>query len=87
MQEDLCETFFSLNRLKGTLYDGTTRLFQPDGTPVWMYSMGGLAEYCVVPKTAVFELGDGIPFADSCIIGCAIFTAYGGQSTTAVWLT
>ncbi len=52
--EDLCETFFAYNRLKGTLYDGTTRLARKDGSPVWMYSMGGLAEYCVVPATDVF---------------------------------
>jgi succinate semialdehyde reductase (NADPH) len=54
--EDLCESFFSYNRLEGTLYDGETRLARSDGSPVWMYSMAGLAEYCVVPATAVFHL-------------------------------
>lgn len=54
--EDLCATFFALNRGKGQLYDGTTRLFRADGTPVAMYSFGGLAEYAVVPATAVFPL-------------------------------
>src|SRR4249920_2077030 len=30
-RDDLCERFFSYNRLKGTLYDGETRLFRTDG--------------------------------------------------------
>src|SRR2546422_294165 len=47
-RDDLCETFFAYNRLKGTLYDGETRLYASDGSPIWMYSMGGLAEYAVV---------------------------------------
>ncbi len=76
-REDLCETFFAYNRLKGQLYDGSTRLSRPDGEPVAMYSMGGLAEYAVTPATSVFPLPDGIPLADAAIIGCSIFTAYG----------
>src|SRR6267143_3630755 len=42
-RDDLCETFFALNRLKGSLYDGTSRLRRADGTTLAMYSMGGLA--------------------------------------------
>lgn len=76
-QDDLCEKFFAYNRLKGTLYDGDTRLRRDDGTPVWMYSMGGLAEYAVVPATDAFHLPAEIPLAEACILGCAIFTAYG----------
>jgi succinate semialdehyde reductase (NADPH) len=76
-RDDLCETFFSLNRLKGTLYDGHTRLARQDGTPLWMYSMAGLAEYAVVPATDVFSLPAGIPLHEAAILGCAVFTAYG----------
>ncbi len=76
-QDDLCEKFFAYNRLKGTLYDGETRLWRDDGTPLWMYSMGGLAEYAVVPATDVFHLPPEIPMAEAAILGCAIFTAYG----------
>jgi S-(hydroxymethyl)glutathione dehydrogenase/alcohol dehydrogenase len=76
-RDDLCETFFGMNRLKGTLYDGETRLRRADGTPLSMYSMGGLAEYAVVTATDVFKLPAGLPLADSCILGCAIMTAYG----------
>src|SRR5437879_8083221 len=50
-RDDLCETFFALNRLKGSLYDGTSRLRRTDGTTLAMYSMGGLAEFAVVPDT------------------------------------
>jgi S-(hydroxymethyl)glutathione dehydrogenase/alcohol dehydrogenase len=76
-RDDLCESFFALNRLKGVLYDGETRLARADGTPLAMYSMGGLAEYCVVPATDVFPLPAGLPVEPACILGCAIMTAYG----------
>src|SRR5262249_36340981 len=75
--DDLCERFFAMNRLKGTLYDGTTRLQRRDGTPLAMYSMAGLAEYAVVPATDVFPLAPGLPVAESSVLGCAVFTAYG----------
>jgi len=76
-RDDLCETFFSLNRLKGYLYDGTSRLRRADGTTLAMYSMGGLAEFAVVPETDVFPLPGEIPHDAACILGCAIMTAYG----------
>ena len=76
-RDDLCDNFFSMNRLKGTLYDGTTRLRRTDGSPISMYSMAGLADYAVVPATDVFPLPDSLPFEESAILGCAVFTAYG----------
>lgn len=76
-RDDLCEPFFSLNRLKGRLYDDTTRLFDLDGNPIWMYSMGGLAEYCVIPSTSVAKLPDGVEPVAGAILGCAAMTAYG----------
>ena len=76
-RDDLCERFFALNRLKGVLYDGETRLFRKDGTPLAMYSMGGHAEYAVVPATDVFSLPEELPAEESAILGCAVFTAYG----------
>ncbi len=54
-RDDLCDNFFAMNRLKGTLYDGTSRLRRSDGSTLWMYSMAGLAEYAVVPATDVFR--------------------------------
>ncbi len=76
-RDDLCETFFAMNRLRGTLYDGETRLARKDGSPLAMYSMAGLAEYAVVPATGVFALPDGLALPEACILGCAIPTAYG----------
>jgi succinate semialdehyde reductase (NADPH) len=76
-RDDLCDNFFAMNRLRGTLYDGTTRLRRQDGTPLAMYSMAGLAEYAVVPATDVFPLPPGLPLAESSVLGCAVFTAYG----------
>jgi succinate semialdehyde reductase (NADPH) len=82
-RDDLCETFFAMNRLKGTLYDGETRLRRPDGSPLAMYSMGGLAEYAVVPATDVFPAPAAVPLADACILGCAMMTAYGALKNQA----
>jgi succinate semialdehyde reductase (NADPH) len=76
-RDDLCGPFFELNRLRGALYDGETRLHRADGTPLAMYSMGGLAEYAVVPETAIYALPDSLPLEESAIIGCAAMTAYG----------
>jgi succinate semialdehyde reductase (NADPH) len=76
-RDDLCDNFFGMNRLKGTLYDGTSRLRRVDGTPIAMYSMAGLAEYSVVPATDVFPLPAGLPLVESSVLGCALFTAYG----------
>ena len=76
-RDDLCERFFSMNRLAGTLYDGETRLYQEDGSPLAMYSMGGLAEYAVVPVTGVYPLPAAVPFEEAAVIGCAAMTAFG----------
>jgi len=76
-RDDLCDNFFAMNRLRGTLYDGTSRLRRSDGSTLAMYSMAGLAEYAVVPATDVFPLPDGLPLAESSVLGCAVFTAYG----------
>lgn len=80
--EDICDTFFSHNRLKGSLYDGKTRLYTPKsdgspGEPIAMYSMAGLAEYSVCPINGVYKLPESVPATKACILGCAIFTAYG----------
>ena len=82
-RDDLCETFFAMNRLKGTLYDGESRLARADGSTLAMYSMGGLAEYAVVPASDVFPAPDNVPLTDACILGCAMMTAYGAVKNQA----
>jgi S-(hydroxymethyl)glutathione dehydrogenase/alcohol dehydrogenase len=76
-RDDLCEPFFTLNRLKGVLYDGTSRLRRSDGSTLAMYSMAGLADYAVVPASDVFPMPEGIDPDAASILGCAVFTAYG----------
>jgi len=82
-REELCEPFFDQNRLKGSLYDGSTRLFDASGSPIAMYSMAGLAELSVMPALAVAKLPDELPLADSAILGCAMLTAFGAISHVA----
>jgi S-(hydroxymethyl)glutathione dehydrogenase/alcohol dehydrogenase len=76
-RDDLCDKFFAMNRLRGTLYDGSSRLRRTDGTAIAMYSMAGLAEFAVVPATDVFPLPAELPLQESAVLGCAVFTAYG----------
>ncbi len=82
-RDDLCARFFAMNRLKGTLYDGSTRLHRSDGTDLAMYSMGGLAELAVVPVSAVFPRPASLPASEAAVLGCAFFTAYGAVRHTA----
>jgi succinate semialdehyde reductase (NADPH) len=82
-RDDLCETFFAMNRLKGTLYDGESRLQRADGSPLAMYSMAGLAEYCVVPASDLFPAPANVPLPDASILGCAVMTAYGAVKNQA----
>nr|POE88660.1 alcohol dehydrogenase 1 [Quercus suber] len=51
--------------------------------PILMYCMGGLAEYCVVPAHALSILPNLLPYTESAILGCAIFTAYGAMAHAA----
>jgi Zn-dependent alcohol dehydrogenase len=82
--DDLCQDFFAYNRAKGTLYDGETRLFlRNNRKPVFMYSMGGMAEYCVVPANGLTSLPKSLPYTESAILGCAVFTAYGAMAHAA----
>ncbi|KAF9660994.1 hypothetical protein SADUNF_Sadunf19G0021600 [Salix dunnii] len=55
----------------------------PCGKPISMYSMGGLAEYCVVPAHGLTILPNSLPYSESAILGCAVFTAYGAMAHAA----
>lgn len=76
-RDDLCGPFFDLNRIQGKLYDGTTRLAGTDGEEIAMYSMGALAEYCVIPSTSVAPVSEKIDLTKGAILGCAALTGYG----------
>ena len=49
-RDELCGPFFDLNRLKGVLYDGTTRLATPDGEPVIQLRSFLLLKNCNKPE-------------------------------------
>ena len=76
-RDDLCEKFFAENRLKGNLFDGTSRLTGAQGERLSMYSMAGMAEYAVVPMSALASRPENVPAEEGAILGCAAFTAYG----------
>lgn len=76
-RDDLCIEFFAQNRLRGTLYDGESRLAMPSGSFLAMYSMGGLAEYAVVPLSALTPVPDGLDPELACILGCSGLTSFG----------
>jgi S-(hydroxymethyl)glutathione dehydrogenase/alcohol dehydrogenase len=76
-RDDLCPNFFQLNRLRGVLYDGTSRLARANGETVYQYSMGGLAEYAVLPATSLTPLPAAVDQFAAATLGCAAFTAYG----------
>jgi len=48
-----------------------------------MYSMGGMAEYCVTPAHGLAPLPESLPYSESAILGCAVFTAYGAMAHAA----
>lgn len=52
-------------------------------SPVYMYSMGGMAEYCVTPAHGLAPLPESLPYSESAILGCAVFTAYGAMAHAA----
>ena len=80
-QENLCENM-SIIRPKGVLYDGTSRLSLPDGSPVYVFLGGGFAEYLVIPETGVKVLPQELRKETSAILGCAILTGYGAVVET-----
>jgi S-(hydroxymethyl)glutathione dehydrogenase/alcohol dehydrogenase len=82
-RDDMCSSFFEFNRLRGTLFDGQSRLSMPDGSFLAMYSMGGLAEYAVVPMSALAVVPEAIADVGSAILGCAGMTAYGAAKRVA----
>lgn len=76
-RDDLCETFFAENRLKGNMLDGSSRLEDAQGNRLSMYSMAGLAEYAVIPATAIAHVPAALPLEEAAVLGCAGLTAFG----------
>jgi Zn-dependent alcohol dehydrogenase len=83
-RDDLCPVFFEQNRVHGNMLDGTSRLCRANGDRLAMYSMSGLAEYAVVPASAIAVLPPEVPLVEAAILGCAVFTAFGAATRGAV---
>jgi S-(hydroxymethyl)glutathione dehydrogenase/alcohol dehydrogenase len=81
-RDDLCETYFAINRVKGVLYDGKTRLFRPTA-PGSHADDGRDGAVCDRADTDVFRLPASLPLEESCILGCALMTAYGAAKNAA----
>lgn len=75
-RDDLCEVFFTDNRIKGALLDGESRLADGDGNRLNMYSAAGFAEYAVIPVSALAKVSPGADLAHSAVLGCAGMTAF-----------
>lgn len=82
-QDNLCERFFTLNRGRGHLYDDTSRLTRSTGQELAMFSAAGLAEYVVVPETALFHVPESVALESAAVIGCSVLTAYGAARHSA----
>ncbi len=76
-QENLCENFARI-RLKGVLYDGTSRLRRKNGEEVRVFLGGTWAEEIVVPATAAAKVPPQFgKRPELAMLGCAFLTAYG----------
>ncbi|ARC58629.1 S-(hydroxymethyl)mycothiol dehydrogenase [Frondihabitans sp. 762G35] len=76
-EDDQCELFLTLNRRRGVLYNGTSRLSSSRRGQIAQYSMGGLAERCVLPAAAVCPIPITMPFESAATLGCSGLTALG----------
>lgn len=81
--ENLCETFSSV-RLKGTMFDGTTRLKLKDGTPVRTFLGGGFAEYAIVHENALTVVPQDTNLERVAVLGCAGITGYGAVDSAKI---
>lgn len=75
-RDDICDVFFTNNRLKGALLDGESRLVDAEGDRINMYSAAGFAEYAVIPASALAKVDDRLDLAYAAVLGCAGMTAY-----------
>lgn len=81
--ENLCETFSAV-RLKGTMFDGTTRLKLKDGTPVRTFLGGGFGEYAIVHENALTVVPSDTDLQKVAVLGCAGITGYGAVDSAKI---
>jgi len=70
--------------LEGTLLDGSTRLKDRVGAPLFHYSfLSTFAEAAVVPEASCIPIDREVPFAPASLVGCAVMTGIGAAVNTA----
>jgi succinate semialdehyde reductase (NADPH) len=82
-RENLCETFASV-RLKGVMFDGTSRLRLKDGRQVQTFLGGGFAEYAIVHENALTVVPPDVELERVATLGCAGITAYGAVNSAKI---
>jgi len=78
-----CSLVASVVAVKGTLYDGTTRLSNERGTVHHYLGVSSYAEQVVVPRNGAIKVRKDAPLEDIAIVGCAIATGVGAVRNTA----
>lgn len=79
----LCETA-AAHAGNGTLFDGTSRLSEPDGGSLHHFNfVSCFAEYVVVPVGAAVPVVDDLPLWQAALLGCAVLTGVGAVRNTA----
>ena len=81
-QPTLCAKY-AMTMHMGTRLDGTSPLSRGGDTVYRGLSVGGWAEYTVVPQEAAIKVPDDVELADACVIGCAVQTGVGAVLNTA----
>ena len=67
----------------GTMYDGTTRLTDPEGLGIpQMGKLGVFAERLVCPAQACYPIPDDVPLDVGALIGCCVTTGVGAVVNT-----
>jgi Zn-dependent alcohol dehydrogenase len=68
----------------GVMPDGTTRLRDADGEPVYVgFNSGLFADVAVVDAAACVRVPDGVSLDVAALLGCAVVTGYGAVVNTA----
>jgi NDMA-dependent alcohol dehydrogenase len=81
-QPNLCDTFTD-PIWAGTMLDGTTRLHDADGNPVYLYcGLGTFSEYTVVAEQSCIPIRRDVPLKVAALVGCAVATGVGAALYT-----
>jgi S-(hydroxymethyl)glutathione dehydrogenase/alcohol dehydrogenase len=79
----LCEEVARAAAL-GTMWDNTTRFFEPDGKPIHHLSLvSSFCEYTVVPHNGAIRVDEETSSEQACLLGCGAMAGIGAALNTA----